>query len=174
MGWDYWHEPEVKPAQQIITENFPGIIDLHLWPYNGTDDDPNWVAYAVRQTPAGERYLMVALVDYRERPAPNFGIKVMDESMGPCYYGAPSRLLDQLTEPRAEHVSDKYRAQHILQIKAYRELCRLQERGRAGDILAQRSFTTLHAELGKLTPDWRLVSFMVSGWDAALAKVRPL
>lgn len=67
---------------------------------------------------------VVALTQMRSKESFNFGYKLMDETMGPCYYDAPKSILDLLS-PTDDEVALKWREACRARYKKSLEYCRI-------------------------------------------------
>jgi hypothetical protein len=75
---------------------------------------------------AGRKLIALALVAKRGgascyRPA-EWGVKEMDETVGPCYYSCPVRLIDRADEPLNSYAAawrEKVRTRHLARVAPF-------------------------------------------------------
>ena len=92
MGWLYVQRSKGVSHRDFFSQEFSSdrrqVVDVAA---------PRWdEAYVAYETPQG---VMCICVMMRRSPGDlhNFGYKDMDESMGPCLYHCPARILDKLS-----------------------------------------------------------------------------
>ena len=111
MGWLYRKEIKGQRVQDAIADYITGGRGgLRPVVTGGSDIEIAAIAVsdgagylAIRDTRSGEVSAIVVLYD-RDRARGEIGFKVIGESEGPYYYGAPARVLKPLsptTDPRA-------------------------------------------------------------------------
>lgn len=107
MGWSTYH----RRAGQTDLEHFQGEVRDGLKILDSTTIKNVFYA-ACKDEQTGEVFALVYLIQRTPRDYYNFGVKAMDETVGPCYYDCPARILDQLTPTESEYA------------KSWREECR--------------------------------------------------
>lgn len=107
MGWSTYH----RPAGQTDREHFQGEIREGLTILDSSTKGNVFYA-ACKDEQTGEVFALVYLIQRTPRDYYNFGVKAMDETVGPCYYDCPAHILDLLTETQSEYA------------KSWRESCR--------------------------------------------------
>lgn len=90
MGWITYHREPGQTDREHFQEQFGA--DLEIIDCTTVKN----VFYAATRSKRGEVFAMVILIQ-RTRGYYNFGYKDMEESMGPCAYDCPDRILDLLT-----------------------------------------------------------------------------
>lgn len=120
MGWTYTHKPKGQKILDFFKERWDSekieILDCST---------VKKVAYmAMRKKDTNEVFALVCLINYSREPMYNFGYKDMDETMGPCYYECPERILNLLTPTTFEYAIE------------WRKKCRerIEEKKRRGKI----------------------------------------
>jgi hypothetical protein len=108
MGWITYH----RPAGQTDREHFTAeLINPNEREILDCATVKNVFYAAVQDKKDGQVWALVVLIQ-RTRGYQNFGYKDMDETVGPCYYDCPARILDLLTDTESEYA------------KQWRESCR--------------------------------------------------
>jgi hypothetical protein len=105
MGWSTYH----RPAGQTDREHFQGEVREGLTILDSSTVKNVFYA-AARDGQTGEVFALVFLIQRTPRDYFNFGVKAMDETVGPCYYDCPARILDLLTPTESEYAT-AWRAQ---------------------------------------------------------------
>jgi hypothetical protein len=107
MGWSTYH----RRAGQTDREHFQGEVREGLTILDSTTIKNVFYA-ACRDDQTGEVFALVYLIQRTPKDYFNFGVKAMDETVGPCYYDCPARILNLLTDTESEYA------------KSWRESCR--------------------------------------------------
>lgn len=100
MGWTFVHRStRASIIAEVLSSSFHETVD-HVIHGN--------VIYAIKRVqdrddiPAerrGQQYIAVILISGRGDPGYQYGYKLLDETMGPCYYDCPLRFLDSVPCP---------------------------------------------------------------------------
>ena len=101
MGWSTYH----RPAGQTDREHFQGEIRDGLTILDSTTIKNVFYA-ACKDEQTGEVFALVYLIQRTPRDYYNFGVKAMDETVGPCYYDCPAHILDMLTPTKSEWANE--------------------------------------------------------------------
>lgn len=105
MGWDFVHATHYKADGKIdkkaeIESNFDDNFVVLKSSMMGS------VYYAAIQNTKGEVFAVVVLTKVDNSDWFNFGMKIMDETQGPCYYDCPVSILKLLTETTFEYAQE--------------------------------------------------------------------
>lgn len=101
MGWSTYH----RPAGQTDREHFQGEVRDGLTIIDSSTVKNVFYA-ACREDQTGQIFALVYLIQRTPRDYYNFGVKAMDETVGPCYYDCPARILDLLTPTDSEYAKE--------------------------------------------------------------------
>lgn len=101
MGWSTYH----RPAGQTDREHFQGEIREGLTILDSSTKGNVFYA-ACKDEQTGEVFALVYLIQRNPRDYFNFSVKAMDETVGPCYYDCPARILDLLTETQSDYAKE--------------------------------------------------------------------
>jgi len=110
MGWSTYH----RPAGQTDREHFQGEVREGLTILDSSTIKNVFYA-ACRDEKTGEVFALVYLIQRNPKDYFNFGVKAMDETVGPCYYDCPARILDLLTPTDSKYATE-WRAECRAQI----------------------------------------------------------
>lgn len=102
MGWDFHHEVAPYNRREILkkelnTEKYEVLKDALVGSV--------WYA-AIRNKETGNVYAAVVLTKIHKNDYCNFGIKWMDDSVGPYYYDCPKNILDLLSPTDSEWANE--------------------------------------------------------------------
>lgn len=91
MGWVTYYRPPGQSDKEHFTQELmdKGRVILDCATVKN-------VFYAAVKDADGQVWALVCMIQ-RTRGDYNFGYKSMDETVGPCYYDCPARILDLLT-----------------------------------------------------------------------------
>lgn len=99
MGWDFQHVAKGTPTIDVVRSNLNGEYEIIDHAVKG-----GAVYLAVRSRDDHDHVEGVVVLYKRDsRSYYNFGMKWMDEAMGPYNYECPDRILDLLSPTAAEH-----------------------------------------------------------------------
>ena len=128
MGWTFTHKPKGMPVKAFFEKQWRDIDILECYVKNGAA----YMACRFKDLSKDPRtWAAVCLIRYdRNSHEFNFGDKDMDETMGPCYYDAPAKVLDMLTPiPKGQEDSyaAKWRAKCREELKRKASMVKLRE-----------------------------------------------
>lgn len=97
MGWTFYHQSDVVSDPQAEIDS--------LLSWDGSDGSGQvkasaivgatyFAAVEIYKPASGARYTIAFVVLFERRP---FGYKIMDETMGPCRYRCPRKILEKLS-----------------------------------------------------------------------------
>ena len=109
MGWTFTEKPRSQSVREFFEERFNCTNEHGSWKILDCASTFTEAYLAVERTlPSGETYVFAMICLIKRVPSDpnyNFGYKDMDESMGPCYYNCPKRILDLLTPTDNEYAN---------------------------------------------------------------------
>ena len=113
MGLTYTHKDEGESVKEFFSREFGyandkrkvSLLDcavIRLREAYMAFEDVNLVN-GTRQV-----FVVICLLEYRPKDYWNFGYKDMDETMGPCYYNCPEKIL-RILSPTTNEYAIKWR-----------------------------------------------------------------
>lgn len=108
MGWTFTHRPKGMTTEAFFVKEFPTMLQERGQILASAMKDGVFYA-AVHNKDTDEVWALVCLTQ-RSKQYHNFGYKDMSDSMGPCYYDAPAKVLDLLTPTDSEY-ANQWRAE---------------------------------------------------------------
>jgi hypothetical protein len=135
MGWTYTHKDEGESVKEFFSREFGYANDkreVSLLDCAVIRLREAYMAFKDVNLVNGTRqvFAVVCLLDYRPKDHWNFGYKDMDESMGPCYYNCPEKILRVLS-PTTNEYAIKWRKKCWKRLSRRKEIAKL----KVGDIL---------------------------------------
>jgi len=109
MGWTYRHKPEHVSVKEEILKELECVNEHGTWKVLAISVRSNVAYAATAYTPTGGEtkvFGSVVLIGRHARDYYNFGTKVMDEGMGPCYCDCPAKILNMLSPTDCKYALD--------------------------------------------------------------------